>query len=121
MNFWIFKLDLEKAEKPKIKLPTSVGSSKKQESSRKTSISAFFFNLFSFWYPVNANVGMLDVVLKFLNLFSFYNPCFSICCSNWVISSILSSKLFMYFSVSLKLLLISSSVPVHFSYCILQL
>ena len=30
---------LEKAEEPEIKLPTSVGSSKKQESSRKTSIS----------------------------------------------------------------------------------
>ena len=34
------RLDLEKAEEPEIKLPTSVGSSKKQESSRKTSISA---------------------------------------------------------------------------------
>ena len=34
------KLVLEKAEEPEIKLPTSVGSSKKQESSRKTSISA---------------------------------------------------------------------------------
>ena len=34
------KADLEKAEEPKIKLPTSAGSSKKQESSRKTSISA---------------------------------------------------------------------------------
>ena len=33
----MFKLDLEKAEEPEIKLPTSVGSSKKQESSRKTS------------------------------------------------------------------------------------
>ena len=32
---------LEKAEEPEIKLPTSVGSLKKQESSRKTSISAF--------------------------------------------------------------------------------
>ena len=31
---------LEKAEEPEIKLPTSIGSSKKQESSRKTSISA---------------------------------------------------------------------------------
>ena len=31
---------LEKAEEPKIKLPTSAGSWKKQESSRKTSISA---------------------------------------------------------------------------------
>ena len=36
----MFKLVLEEAEEPKIKLPTSVGSSKKQESSRKTSISA---------------------------------------------------------------------------------
>ena len=34
----MFKLVLEKAEKPEIKLPTSVGSPKKQESSRKTSI-----------------------------------------------------------------------------------
>ena len=33
-------LDLEKAEEPEIKLPTSIGSSKKQESSRKTSTSA---------------------------------------------------------------------------------
>ena len=33
----MFKLDLEKAEEPEIKLPTSVGSLKKQESSRKTS------------------------------------------------------------------------------------
>ena len=31
---------LEKAEEPEIKLPTSAGSSKKQESPRKTSISA---------------------------------------------------------------------------------
>src|SRR5574341_46809 len=36
----MFKLVLEKAEEPEIKLPTSIGSSKKQESSRKTSISA---------------------------------------------------------------------------------
>ena len=35
MNFQMFKLDLEKAEEPEIKLPTSAGSSKKQESSRK--------------------------------------------------------------------------------------
>ena len=40
VNFQMFKLDLEKAEEPEIKLPTSAGSSKKQESSRKTSISA---------------------------------------------------------------------------------
>ena len=35
------KLDLEKAEEPEIKLPTSAGSSKKQETSRKTSIFCF--------------------------------------------------------------------------------
>ena len=37
----MFKLDLEKAEEPEIKLPTSTGSLKKQESSRKTSTCAF--------------------------------------------------------------------------------
>ena len=36
----MYKLGLEKAEEPEIKLPTSAGSWKKQESSRKTSISA---------------------------------------------------------------------------------
>ena len=40
MNFQMFKLVLEKAEEPEIKLPRSTGSSKKQESSRKTSVSA---------------------------------------------------------------------------------
>ena len=40
VNFQMFKLVLEKAEVPEIKLPTSAGSWKKQESSRKTSISA---------------------------------------------------------------------------------
>ena len=39
-NFQMFKLVLEKAEEPEIKLPTSIGSWKKQESSRKTSTSA---------------------------------------------------------------------------------
>ena len=36
----MFKLDLDKAEEPEIKLPTSVGSLKKQESFRGTSTSA---------------------------------------------------------------------------------
>ena len=40
MNFQMFQLDLEKAEEPEIKLPTSAGSLKKQESSSKTSTSA---------------------------------------------------------------------------------
>ena len=39
MNFQMFKMDLEKAEEPE-KFPTSVGSLKKQESSRNTSTSA---------------------------------------------------------------------------------
>ena len=39
-HFQVFKLVLEKAEEPEIKLPTSTGSLKKQKSSRKTSISA---------------------------------------------------------------------------------
>ena len=38
-NFQMFKLDLEMAEEPGIKLPASIGSLKKQESSRKTSTS----------------------------------------------------------------------------------
>ena len=40
LNFQMFKPILEKAEEPEIKLPTSAGSWKKQESFRKTSISA---------------------------------------------------------------------------------
>ena len=40
MNLQMFKLDLQKAEEPEIKLPTSIGSSKNQESSRKTSTPA---------------------------------------------------------------------------------
>ena len=38
----MFKLDLEKAEEPEIKLPTSIGSSKKQETSRK---SIYFWSI----------------------------------------------------------------------------
>ena len=40
----MFKLVLEKAEEPEIKLPTSAGPLKKQESSRKTSISVLPFS-----------------------------------------------------------------------------
>ena len=40
MNILMFKVVLEQAEEPEIKFPTSAGSSKKQEHSRKTSISA---------------------------------------------------------------------------------
>ena len=40
VNFQMFKLDLEKAEEPEIKLPAFIGSLKKEESSRKTYTSA---------------------------------------------------------------------------------
>ena len=50
MNFQMFKLVLEKAEEPEIKLPTSAGSWKKQESSRKTSISSFIDDAKTFDY-----------------------------------------------------------------------
>ena len=44
-NFQMLKLDLEKAEEPEIKLPTSTGSQKKQENSRKTPTSALLTTL----------------------------------------------------------------------------
>ena len=51
----MFKLVLEKAEEPEIKLPTSNGSSKKQESSIKTSISALLTmpNPLTVWITTN--------------------------------------------------------------------
>ena len=54
-NFQIFKLDLEKAEEPEIKLPTSSGSSKKQESSRKTSTPVLLTmsKPLTVWIPTN--------------------------------------------------------------------
>ena len=54
MSFQMFKLDLEKAKEPEIKLPTSVRSSKKQESSRKTSTSALLITqkLLTLWIAI---------------------------------------------------------------------
>ena len=40
VNFQMFKLDIEKAEEPEIKLPTTTGSSKKQKNSKETSTSS---------------------------------------------------------------------------------
>ena len=55
MNFQMFKLVSEKAEEPVLKLPRSVGSSKKQESSRKTSTSALLTtpNPLTVWITTN--------------------------------------------------------------------
>ena len=51
----MFKLVLEKAEEPEIKLATSAGSSKKQEISRKTSVSALLTipKPLTLWITVN--------------------------------------------------------------------
>ena len=48
VNFQMFKLDLEKAKEPKIKLPISIGSSKKQESSKKNIYFCFIDNTKAF-------------------------------------------------------------------------
>ena len=55
VNFQMFKLDLEKAEEPEIKLLKTTGSSKKQESSRKTSTSALLTmpKLLTLWTTAN--------------------------------------------------------------------
>ena len=51
----MFKLDLEKAWEPEITLPTSVGSQKEQENSRKTSTSASLtmLKLLTVWFTTN--------------------------------------------------------------------
>ena len=56
----MFKLVLEKAEEPEIKLPTFTGSSKKQEGSRKTSISA----LLTMPKPLNVWITINWKILK---------------------------------------------------------
>jgi len=74
----MFKLDLEKAEEPEITLPTSVGSWKKQENSRKTSTSASLTILkpLTIWITTNCRnffkeVGIPDHLTCFLrNLYA---------------------------------------------------
>ena len=62
MNFQMFKMDLEKAEEPEIKLPISVGSLKKQESSRNTSISALLMmpKPLTVWITINCGHSERD-------------------------------------------------------------
>ena len=53
----MFKLDLEKAEEPEIKLPKSAGSSKKQEHSRKTSGTSILLTMpkpLTVWITINS-------------------------------------------------------------------
>ena len=55
MNFQMFKLGLEKAEEPEIKLPTSIGSSEKQEFQKKTSTTVLqtMPKPFTVWITIN--------------------------------------------------------------------
>ena len=62
----MFKLALEKAEEPEFKLPTSDGSSKKQESSRKTSISGSIIDYAKAFHCVDHN--QLWKILKEMGL-----------------------------------------------------
>ena len=56
-NLQIFKLDLEKAEEPETKLPTSLWSQKKQENSRKTSTSVSLTTLKHLTVWITTNCG----------------------------------------------------------------
>ena len=76
MNFQMFKLDLEKAEEPEIKLPTPIVSLKKQENSRKTSTFALLTmpNPLTVWITTNCG--------KFLRTWEYqttWPPSWEIC------------------------------------------
>ena len=58
----MFKLDLEKAEEPEIKLPTTFGSLEKQENSRKTCTSALLTTLKSLTVWITANWKILKEI-----------------------------------------------------------
>ena len=73
----MFKLVLEKAVEPEIKLPTSTGSWKKQESSRKTSISALLTmpKPLTVWITINSKIlkemGIPDhLICLLINLYA---------------------------------------------------
>ena len=81
MNFQLSKLDLEKAEEPEIKLPTSAGSSKKKENSRKISTSALLIMLkpLTVWITINCGIlkemGIPDQLIFLLrNLYAGQEP-----------------------------------------------
>ena len=69
----MFKLDLEKAEKPEIKLPASVGSSKRQKSYRKTYISALLTMPKPLTMWITKNYG------KFLNRLEYQTTLLTFC------------------------------------------
>jgi len=70
MNFQMFKLNLEKAEEPDIKLPTSAGSPKKQESSRKTSTPALLTMPKPLTLWITRKCGKLHLTCLLRNLYA---------------------------------------------------
>ena len=59
-NFQMYKLDLGKAQEPEIKLPTSIGSEKKQENSRKTSDSLTMLKPLTVWFTTTMKSSWRD-------------------------------------------------------------
>ena len=71
----MYKLDLEKAGKPEIKLPTSIGSLKKQENSRKKKSASLTMQPLTVWITINWKIlkemGILDHLTHLLrNLYA---------------------------------------------------
>ena len=72
----MYKLDLEKAEEPEIKLPTSVGSQKKQENAPPKSTSAYYVKAFDYvdhnkLWKILQEMGILDQLICLLrNLYT---------------------------------------------------
>ena len=91
----MFKLDLERGEEPEIKLPTSAGSSKQQESSRKTSISALLTmpkpstlsRSFRLLHPFYLSVYLFHFISHLP--FSFLPPSFPLCLPSFSIFCLL--------------------------------
>ena len=71
MNFQIFKLDLEKAEEPETKLPTSVGSSKKQEREKKEKAREFQKKICFLTMPKPLTVWITTNCGKFLKRWEY--------------------------------------------------
>ena len=75
VNFQMFKLDLEKAEAPEIQLPTSGGSSKKQEISRKTTTSV----LLTMPKPLTVWITRNWKILQEMGVYITLPACWEIC------------------------------------------
>ena len=117
----MFKLVLEKAEEPEIKLPTSTGSWKKQENSRKTSISALLTMPKPLTVWITINCGKFWKRWEYqLYIYVYINThiLFQILCHYSLLQDICSridpfcvSVLYTIVSVNPKLLIYPSPIP----------